>query len=133
MALLDTIQRIQGKGNDIRRRVLLTTERCFLLRPGGETSSLAVITELTSGFWVRWSEFRQQTQFRYASTEDMVDKFARTTHIAYGVPDSSAKIEVYVIEEPNRDIVAPTASSPFWKAYANKERSLRFTIPTPAP
>lgn len=110
--------------------------RCFLLRRAGDTSKFAVVRELTAGYRAKWNGFRGQMSFSYATTEtDIADVFARSTHIAYGVPDGSAKLEVYEIaaadDQSGRDIVAPDVSSVYWKAYTSKIRAERFTIPTP--
>ncbi len=102
--------------------------RLFLLRRAGETSQFTAIREVTSGYWVRWSDFRGQMQFRYAGTTDVDDDFAIATHLAYGVPNGNDEIEVFEIDAESRDMVSPDGASPFRKYYANKLRHERYTI-----
>ena len=105
--------------------------RCFLLKRAGETSRFTSIIELTNGFYADWSEYRQAMRFSYATTTDINNAAAQVTHIGYGVPDSDSRLEVYAIDDPTRDIVAPSNGDWFWKFYAVKVRTERFTIPTP--
>lgn len=105
--------------------------RCFLLKRSGETVKFTVIAELLNGFFAEWDGFREQMRFTYATAVDVTDTFAAATHIGYGVPSDDGKVEVYVIPEPLRDIVSPGNGSWEWKAFADKVRNERFTIPTP--
>lgn len=108
--------------------------RCFLLKRSGETSQFTVVAELTAGFVVNFNEFRGSYLLEYADSDlSFRDKFAQTNFIAYGVPAEDGKMQVYKINDPQVDIVDPDASSPFWKAFCEKIRSERFTIPIPDP
>lgn len=104
--------------------------RLFLLKRSGETIKFTVITELTSGFWAKWSEYRGQMRFRYAGTADVNDEFATATHLGYGVA-VDGQLEVYEIDPESRDFSPPDGASPFRSYYAVKVRNERFTIPTP--
>jgi len=131
MALVDTIARVQAKGNDIQRRLLMAPgNRCFLLKRGVETKDFAVVKELTTGWKLRFSEFRGQPVLDYADTgTGFADEIAQASFIACGVPDGDDKIDVFSIDPERRDVVPPTVTNIFWKVYMVRMPEERFEIP----
>ena len=133
MTLSDTIIRVNAKGNDIRRRLLLTTERCFLLKRGKETKRFTKIAELTEGWNVKFSGYRQQMGLEIATNDDSFDDIAaQTSYVAYGKPrelaPSTTEYDVYSIVDRQLDVIPPTGSSPLWKFYLTREPTERFSI-----
>lgn len=103
--------------------------RCFLLKRAGQSSQFEVVQELISGVYIKFSEYRSQMLFRYATTDDAFsDKVFQTSDIAFGVPNNDDEIEVFTIEDGSRDIISPNASNPFWKLYGTKVTEERFTV-----
>lgn len=132
MALLDTIIRVQAKGNDIRRRLLMSPEAvCYLLKRRGETGTKwTVVQHITSGWNVKFNDYRAQMVVSIAtSTDNFEDLMAQTSFIAYGIP-ASGSVDVYSIDPDRRDVVPPTGESPFWKVYVTRDGKERFTIPS---
>jgi hypothetical protein len=125
MALVDTITRVQAKGNDIKRRLLMSPgQRCFGLKRAGETKRFTAVLELTTGWNLRWSEFRGQPVLEIAAVETdpdsptFRDAFAQMTHWAIGVPDGTGAInEVYAMDPERKDVKPPTVDNVFWKVY----------------
>lgn len=111
---------------------LLGGARLFLLKRGVESSRFVIVEEITSGFWSRWSEYRQASVFQWASNDDWTDKVATSSHIGYGVPESN-EIEVFEIAPESRDRTDPNGANLIWKLYGIKILNERFTIPTPDP
>jgi hypothetical protein len=103
--------------------------RCFLLKKEGQTQRYVVVQELTSGYYVRFSEYRQQMQFRIANDDSgITDAIAQSSAIGYGVPNGDGKIDIYPVSPELRDRVPPNGSSPFWKLYGDRKAEIRFTI-----
>lgn len=120
-----------AKKNDALRNALgRDGSRMFLLKRGGQTERFASVAEIVSGWQVKFSDYRQQMQFKVATTDaDFADDIAQTSFIGYGVPDDDGEIEVFAINPDRRDVIAPTGSSVYWKVYAAKAANERFTIP----
>lgn len=104
--------------------------RCFLIKRAADSGTRwTVVKELTAGWFVDFSEFRQQFKLLYATDEaTFVDEIAQTSFVAYGTPDGSNRLEVFSIDPERRDIIPPTGTNPFWKIYVDKVPSTRFTI-----
>lgn len=103
--------------------------RCFLLKRGINSGSLSSVAELTSGWFVEFSEYRGQFKLLYATTDpQFADTIAQTSFIAYGVPDSDNEMDVFQIDDAQRDIVPPAGTNPNWKVYVGKVPNERFTI-----
>jgi hypothetical protein len=101
----------------------------FLIRRGGETGRWSVIAEVTAGFWSRWSSFREQTVFMWADAADeWMDRVSITTHVGFGVPDETGRVDVYEIANDQRDRVPPSGGNLFWKLYGTRRSNERFTI-----
>lgn len=133
MALSDTIIRVNAKGNDIRRRLLMTDERCFLLKRGKETKRFTKIVEITEGWNVKFNGYRQQMGLEIAtSTANFRNIVSQTSYIAYGSPRvvaaSTTEYDVYSILNEQIDVIPPTGSSPLWKFYLTREPQERFRI-----
>lgn len=130
MALVDTIARVQSKGNDIQRRLLMAPgNRCFLLKRGIETKGFSSIMELTAGWKLRFSEFRGQPVLDYADTAGtFADKIAQASFIACGIPDEDDKIDIYSIDPDRRDVVPPTVTNIFWKVYMVRMPEERYEV-----
>lgn len=132
MSLLDTIIRVNAKGNDIHRRLLMSSEAvCYLLKRKGETGTKwTVVQQITSGWDVKYNDYRAQMVLSIAtSTANFEDLMAQTSYIAYGIP-ASGSVDVYSIDPDRRDVVPPTGESPFWKVYVTRDGKERFTIPS---
>jgi hypothetical protein len=111
---------------------LLADARMFLLKRSGETQRFTVIDEITSGFWSRWSSYREQSVFMWADASgEWLDKVAQTSHIGFGVPDADAKIDVFAISPDQRDRLAPSGANLIWKLYGIRAAAERFAIPEP--
>lgn len=96
---------------------------CYLLKRG-EHSKEFTATEIDRDFFSSWDRYREQTQFSFATTdEDFRDEFAKATHIAYGV----GTLEVFVIEDAQKDKIYPDGTSPFYKAFAVRDYKERYT------
>jgi hypothetical protein len=67
--------------------------------------------------------------FKIATTDDAIDDLmSETSFVAYGV-ENDGKLDLYSIDPDRRDIVPPNGSSVYWKVFATKVASERFTIP----
>lgn len=103
----------------------------ILLKRGGNTSKYTAVETFTDGFIANWNEYRGQMQVQYASTTDKTNAFAQASHFAYGEPSVTGEVEVFAIEEPARDVIAPSDGfSPFWKVYGTKLPLERYQIET---
>lgn len=128
MALIDTIIRVQGRGNDLKRKILLDKGvRCFLLKGAGETQRLEPVQELTRGWHVKFNEYRGALVLSIANSDINRDLIALTSYIAYGVPIGD-KMDVYVIDPSRIDVYEPTVENPFWKLYGTKDSRRRYQI-----
>lgn len=129
MALKDEIIDEVADVFDELREDVMPGVRFFLLKREGQTKRLAEIVEITSGGWVRWNEIREQMQFVIADNSEIIKDFvAQTTFTGYGVPNTDDEVDVFVISDDQRDRIAPTATSPFWKLFGTREPSERFTL-----
>lgn len=142
MALVDTITRVQGKGNDIKRRLLMSPgQRCILLKRAGETKRYSVVEELLIGWNIRWSEFRNQFVLEVGYTEPdptapvFRDLISQTSHVAIGAPDYKVPLtsplgylDLYVTDPERRDLKPPTVDSPFWKVYLTRLGNERYLL-----
>lgn len=143
MALVDTITRVQAKGNDIQRRLMMRPgQRCILLKRGKETSRFVVVEELEAGWNLRFNEYRDQFVLEIAYVEADVDNpvfgnvIGQTSHVACGVPytaNSSEFLDLFVTDPERRDIKPPTVDSPFWKVYLTRAGTERYVLPPPPP
>ena len=123
------ITKAAGAFNKVRDK-FMPGERCFLLKYAEHSGRFTVITELTDSFWIRYSSYRGQFVFQYATNDETFnDDFAQTTHIAIGVPDSDDQLEVFALDPERKDVLKPSASNLIWKAFVDKEANKRFTIP----
>ncbi len=122
---------MQGKANDIKRRLLADKqERTFLLKRGQETKRFVIIYEFSGQHYVRYSDWRQQMEFSRATNDaDFPDLIAQASHIGHGVPVGAGQaVDVYGIDPSRRDVVPPTGDNAFWKVYATREPKERFEI-----
>lgn len=102
--------------------------RIFLLRHKPDKSSFVSIVEITSGWFVAYNKFREQTGFQFATSEaNFADYFAAHSHVGYGVPNVDDEVDVFEIEE--RDKIPPTSSQPSWKCFGVRAGQERFLIP----
>ena len=102
--------------------------RIFLLKHTPDKSAFTVIIEITSGWFVAYNKYREQTGFQFATTEaSFADYFAAHSHVGYGVPNSDDEIDVFEIKE-ERDKIPPTSSQPSWKCFGVRAGSERFLI-----
>lgn len=111
----------------IRAQFNRENDRCFLLKRAFDSSGFDVLGEIESGWFVTYSDFREQMQFEFATeSEPFSDIFAQTSHIGYGVMDADDQIDVFTISE--RDKIPPSGTSPTWKCYGIREAGMRFTV-----
>lgn len=131
MALGDTIIRLEGKFNDLDRRILRregVVIRMFLLKKATESSRLTPIAEIVNGHRGSYSDYRQQQRFEIAQdSTGLSDAIAQTSHVAYGNV-VSGEMDVYEIEPDRRDVVPPDGNQPSWKIYGTRAPQLRFTV-----
>lgn len=130
MALVDKVVRIEAKGNDLERRLLMPARsRCFLLKRGKETSQFEVVAELKSGWKVLYSNFNQQMTLYHAdAVGDFSDLLGVASWIGYGVPDAVDQLNVYKMDPARQDVVPPTANEGSWQIYLNRDPKERFTV-----
>ena len=98
---------------------------CYLLKRTEHSSTLASLGQLTSGWFVEFSEIRGAVKFYYATSSTVTDTWARATHFAYGT-GSSLEVFEFVIEE--KDDINPDGKSPFWTSSAVRLDNERFTV-----
>lgn len=122
------IAKAAGAFNKVRPG-LMPGERLFLLRKKKESSQFESIFEITADFWSRWSTYREQTVFMWASNApEWVDRVAKTTHVGFGIPDTDGDVQVFEISSDQRDRLAPTGANLLWKLYGVRQIPLRFQI-----
>lgn len=128
MAFVDRIQaKAARKYDQARRRFVGDDARCFLLKRAGQRSSFVVVSEITSGWFYQFSEFRGQMKLTVATSDpQMSDQMAQTSYIALGRPAADGSIDLYSINPEGQDVVPPDGTSPFWKVYLTKETSERY-------
>lgn len=116
--------------NALRQAFLPTGSRLFLLSQAADSGlKWTVIAELTSGWIVEFSEYRQQFKLLYAATDSgFADLIVKTSFIAYGVPDADSALEVFSIDPERRDIIPPTGTNAQWKVYVDKVPAKRFLV-----
>ncbi len=137
MPLIDTITRVKGRANDIKRRLLLPANfRIFLLKRGVETKRLVSIREITNGVYVRYSDYRQQLALENETLDTTFpDDIAQGSWFAAGIPIEDPDnvgtflLDVYSIDPQRRDVVPPTVDSTAWKVYLTREPKERFILP----
>jgi hypothetical protein len=106
--------------------------RMFMLGRKGPTQRFGFVHELTVGYYVEWSEWRQQMKFQIAGTDtDFVDLVFQMSYMGYGVPNSNNKIDVFEVSLNQADRVPPNGDSPFWKFYGIRKPEIRFLIEEP--
>lgn len=129
MALRDSKIRVLAKGNDIKRRLLdRNASRCFLLKRAGETQRYTIIVELTKGWYTEYNEYRGQQVWTHATLDEaFTDQMAQMSRLAIGVPNGD-QMPLYMVDPARRDVIPPTVSSPFWRAYLTYDPKERFTI-----
>lgn len=128
MGQKDRIISKAAKAYDRVRPRLMPGTRLFLLKRAGQTKRLAVVAEIVGGYWVRWSSFREQTQFRMASNSaELEEAVAQTSHIGFGEA-TAEEIDVFAVSPDQRDRIAPTGASPFWKLYGTRQANERFNL-----
>lgn len=126
------IQKAHNALEKVRQKFV--NERMFLLRRAGETSRFTIVAEVLTGYWSRWSEYRQASVFMWASnTPEWNDRVATATHIGFGVPNENGQIDVFEIQETSNDQTPPSGGNLIWKAYGQRMPEQRFIIPTPPP
>lgn len=108
---------------------LPTGSRCFLLKRSLNSGKFTIVSELVSGWFLEFSEYRGQFKLLMATSDNsFADLISQTSFIGYGVPDLDSQIEVFQIMEANRDIIPPVGTNPNWKVYCEKLPNERFTI-----
>jgi hypothetical protein len=126
MPLRDSVIRVKGRVNNLKKRLILPTGyKILFLKRGGETKRLVLIRDLTSGAYVEYSNWRQQLVLGAAVNEAVdttfPDDVAQTSYWACGVPfGPSGTIDVYGVDAERRDVVPPTSSDPEWKFYLTR-------------
>lgn len=130
MGIENDIISAMGSAQDALREVFLpATTRCFLLKRKPHSENFVAVLELTSGWFIKWNEYRGQLVLMIASTiSGIADSIAQTSFFAYGVPDSQSQLEVFGIDPDRRDVVSPVGNSPFWKLYGAKDARERYTL-----
>lgn len=130
MALIDVAIRVQGKGNDIRKKLNLRgTERCILLEGGLESGRLRPVIELESGWFTYFHDYRAQMVLKYSTTStEFANQIARSSFVAYGTPNSQGFIDVYMIDPEQRDVIPPSTQNAFWKVYMTRVAKRRYQI-----
>lgn len=135
MPLRDSVIRVKGRVNDVKRRLILPRGyRIFFLKGAGETKRVAVVREITSGASVEYSDWRQQLVLSVASPDVDIafpDEVAQTSFWACGVPvGPELLIDMYKVDPQRRDVVAPTANNPEWKFFLTRIPEQRFNLST---
>ena len=83
--------------------------------------------ELTSGWYVEFSEYRNQFKLLAATLDpEFSDAIAAASYLAYGVPDAAGEIEVYHRDPERCDIIPPTGANAQWKVYYEKAAGMSF-------
>lgn len=105
--------------------------RCFLLKKSGQTQKYIAVTELTSGYRIKFNDNRAESGlFRHATrTAGFRDLWAETHAVAYGVPNDDDEIEVYSFVPNEKDSIDPDGSSVYWSGRIVREPTERYTIP----
>lgn len=126
----DIIEANIEKFDALRETFLETEARCFLIKSAEHSGELEIVLELLAGWYFRCNEYRQQMRIAYATLDDsFVNLATQTSFFAYGTPDADGAIDVYKIEDDQRDKVAPNGANPYWKFYVLRVQNERFTIP----
>jgi len=105
--------------------------RFFLLGQSGQTGKYALVEELTTDFFVEWSEWRQAMFFAVTRTEpEFINTIAKTTAVGYGVPVDS-KVDLFTVSPDLIDRIPPDGLDAFWKLYGTRKAHDRYTIVEP--
>ena len=105
------------------------TKRIFLLKRASKSSVFTPIVEITTGWFVRYNNYREQMEFQFATTStEFQDQFAQTSFIGYGTPNLTDEIDVFEIREQDRDKLPRTGRNPLWKALGIRMTNERYTI-----
>lgn len=135
MPLRESAIRAKGKGNDLKRRLLLPKDfRIFFLKRAGETSKFSVVREvlLGEGADVGYSDWRQQLVLSvYTLDTSFPDDAAQTSYWACGVGYGAGnkKFNVYAVDPQRRDVVEPTVNNAAWKFFLTREPRESFVLP----
>lgn len=116
--------------NALRSAFMPDGVRCFLLvRSKDSGKKYEVVKELTSGWNIEFSEYRQQFKLLYSTSDaTFSDEIYISSWIAYGVPDSDGEIEIFSIHPDKKDIIPPTGTNSQWKVYVDKVPGERFKV-----
>lgn len=132
MALGDTLIKLEGKFNDIDRRILRRQGkevRCFLLKKATESSRLIALLEVTRGHRGKYNDFRQAQRVELGlDYEGLSDTIAAASHFAYGAADLSNSFDVFVIDPDRRDVIPPDGDNPSWKIYGVRDAKVRYSL-----
>lgn len=117
------------KFDELRAVGIDENARCFLLKQKSNSGRFEAVTELTGGWYKNWSEYRAQVRLVVATLADnFSDLQAQASYFAYGVPDSDGDVDVYLVEDTERDKVPPDLQKPYWKFYGVRQPGEKFTV-----
>jgi hypothetical protein len=120
------------KQNALRDAFSLDGVRCFLLKRTGQSGTKYTnLLELTSGWRIKFDDNRAESGlFRYAVVDiDAVrDIWAETSHIGYGVPNSSGEVEVYNFADGEKDRIDPDGSSVYFAGRVIRQPAERLAL-----
>lgn len=127
--LADIIDAHIEKHNELREVYSPGNVICYLLKREGQSKRFTVIAEIDSGYFSKWNNYREQTQFMFATLDEgFGNLMAQTSFIAFGTPDPSGELSVYAVSDDMRDKVEPDGTSPFWKVYGMRNSKERFNV-----
>jgi hypothetical protein len=130
MSYASEIISAKSEAQDAIRSVFMPDgARCFLLKRKGQTKAFDGFFEITTGWNVKWNEYRLQMGFKFATTDaEFADKIAQASHIGFGVPDADDEIDVFAINPDRKDVIPPDGKSSYWKVYADRSAEERYTV-----
>lgn len=121
---------VHSAGFDAARRgAMPTVSRLFLLKRAGQTKKFSVIREVIVGWFVGFSDRREQLKIMIAASDFAVfaDHFAQTSFVAFGAADAAGEFKVYNIDLDRGDKVSPSGNEPYWKIFVSDIPMERFT------
>lgn len=125
----EKIIRKAARAFDKGRRFEQPGKRLFLLKRAGATG-FSIVREITSGYWVRDSVFRERLVIEIATIDPTFqDDAAQSSFFGYGVPTDDRKIDLYEIPNPSRDKTPPDNEHYSWRFAGLRVVDERFTIP----
>lgn len=123
------------KNDALRDAFSLDGVRCFLLKHDGQTKRFIHTYEFVAGWRIKFDDNRAESGlFRYATTDidSIRDIWAESSHIGYGVPDTSTNVEVYAFADGEKDRIDPDGSSVYFAGRIVRDAKERYPMPIPA-